>query len=75
MGTGTFVDHRLAYSPVKKTARGVDLLLILAVVGLVVFGLIMLYSASFDFSFNQFGSPTYMFARQMRWLGVGLLLA
>jgi cell division protein FtsW len=60
---------------VKKTARGVDLLLILAVVGLVVFGLIMLYSASFDFSFNQFGSPTYMFGRQVRWLGVGILLA
>src|SRR4029079_19627436 len=33
------------------------------------------YSASFDFSFNQFGSPTYMFSRQLRWLGVGLLLA
>jgi cell division protein FtsW len=37
--------------------------------------LIMLYSASFDFSFNQFGSPTYMFTRQVKWLGVGLLLA
>jgi cell division protein FtsW len=35
----------------------------------------MLYSASFDFSFNQFGSPTYMFTRQVKWLGVGLLLA
>jgi cell division protein FtsW len=49
--------------------------LILTVVALVVFGLIMLYSASFDFSFNQFGSPTYMFTRQVKWLGVGLLLA
>jgi cell division protein FtsW len=35
----------------------------------------MLYSASFDFSFNEFGSPTYMFTRQLKWLGVGLLLA
>jgi cell division protein FtsW len=75
MGTGTFVNNRLAYSPTKKRARGVDLLLILAVVALVVFGLIMLYSASFDFSFNEFGSPTYMFGRQVRWLGVGILLA
>jgi len=53
----------------------VDIPLILAVVALVVFGLIMLYSASFDFSFNEFGSPTYMFIRQLRWLGVGIVLA
>ena len=47
----------------------------LTVVALVVFGLIMLYSASFDFSFNEFGSSTYMFTRQVKWLGVGILLA
>jgi cell division protein FtsW len=35
----------------------------------------MLYSASFDFSFNAFGSPTYMFGRQVKWLCVGILLA
>jgi cell division protein FtsW len=64
----------MKYSPVRRLAR-VDIPLILAVVALVVFGLIMLYSASFDFSFNEFGSPTYMFARQVRWLGVGILLA
>jgi cell division protein FtsW len=65
----------MTYSPAKKLARRVDIALILAVVALVVFGLIMLYSASFDFSFNEFGSPTYMFGRQLRWLGVGILLA
>jgi len=75
MGTGTLVNNRLALSSVKKRARGVDIPLMLTVVALVVFGLIMLYSASFDFSFNQFGSPTYMFTRQVKWLGVGLLLA
>jgi cell division protein FtsW len=75
MGTRTFVSERMTYSPAKKLARRVDIPLILAVVALVVFGLIMLYSASFDFSFNEFGSPTYMFGRQLRWLGVGILLA
>ena len=74
MGTSTLVTERMKYSPVRRLAR-VDIPLILAVVALVVFGLIMLYSASFDFSFNEFGSPTYMFARQVRWLGVGVLLA
>jgi cell division protein FtsW len=75
MGTRTFVNDRMRVSPVRRLGFGVDVPLILAVVALVVFGLIMLYSASFDFSFNEFGSPTYMFSRQVRWLGVGLLLA
>jgi cell division protein FtsW len=75
MGTGTLVNHRVSLSSVKKRTRGVDIPLMLTVVALVVFGLIMLYSASFDFSFNEFGSPTYMFSRQVKWLGVGLLLA
>ena len=75
MGTGTLANNRLSLSSVKKRARGVDIPLMLTVVALVVFGLIMLYSASFDFSFNEFGSPTYMFSRQVKWLGVGVLLA
>ncbi|HEY3476776.1 MAG TPA: putative peptidoglycan glycosyltransferase FtsW [Anaerolineales bacterium] len=75
MGTRTFVKDGMTFSPVKGLSRGVDIPLVLTVVALVVFGLIMLYSASFDFSFNEFGSPTQMFSRQVRWLGVGLLLA
>ena len=75
MGTRTFVNKGMAFSPAKRMARGMDIPLILVVVALVVFGLIMLYSASFDFSFNEFGSPTHMFARQVRWLGLGILLA
>jgi cell division protein FtsW len=75
MGARTFVNNRTTFSPAKRLGRGVDVPLVLTVVALVVFGLIMLYSASFDFSFNEFGSPTYMFSRQVRWLGVGILLA
>lgn len=75
MGTRTFVNDRTPFTSAKQRRRSVDIPLILAVVALVVFGLIMLYSASFDFSFNEFGSSTYMFVRQVRWLGVGILLA
>jgi cell division protein FtsW len=80
MGAGTFVNERTGVST-KKLARGVrglrgiDIPLVLTVVALVVFGLIMLYSASFDFSFNEFGSSSYMFNRQVRWLGLGILCA
>ena len=71
MGTRTFVNDRVPFSPLKGLARGarkMDVPLMLTVVALAVFGLIMLYSASFDFSFNQFGSSSYMFARQVKWL-------
>ena len=75
MGTRTFVNEHVTFSPTKNLARGIDIPLALTVVALVVFGLIMLYSASFDFSFNEYGSSTYMFARQIRWLALGLLAA
>jgi cell division protein FtsW len=75
MGTRTFVNNRVPFSPAKNTSRGVDIPLLLVVVALLVFGLIMLYSASYDFSFNQYGSSTYMFGRQFRWLLLGSLMA
>ena len=75
MGTRTFVNERVTFSPAKNMARGIDIPLALTVVALVVFGLIMLYSASFDFSFNEYGSSTYMFIRQIKWLALGTLVA
>jgi cell division protein FtsW len=65
----------MSFSVPRNRRRGADLPMILVVVALLVFGLIMLYSASFDFSFNEYGSPTYMFSRQVRWLGLGILMA
>src|SRR5690606_4579764 len=67
--------ERVPFTTAKRLQHSMDIPLILTVVALVVFGLIMLYSASFDFSFNMFGSPTYMFSRQVRWLGLGILFA
>src|SRR5512141_1602162 len=75
MGTRTFVNDRLSFSPVRKLARGVDIPLVLTVVALMVFGLIMLYSASFDFSYKEFGSSTYMFTRQLKWMLLGVTVA
>jgi len=75
MGARTFVNDRLTFSFSRNWARSVDMPLLLTVIALLVFGLIMLYSASFDFSFNEYGSETYMFNRQVTWLGLGILLA
>ena len=74
MGTRTFVNDRLSFAPVRNLTRGVDIPLVLTVVALLVFGLIMLYSASFDFSYNEYGSSTYMFIRQVRWVSLGIVV-
>lgn len=75
MGARAFVNNRMSVPVSRNRRRGADLPMILVVIALLVFGLIMLYSASFDFSFNEYGSPTHMFNRQVRWLGLGILLA
>ena len=75
MGARTFVNDRLSFSFSRNWVRGVDVPLALTVIALLVFGLIMLYSASFDFSFSEYGSATYMFNRQLGWLGLGVLFA
>jgi cell division protein FtsW len=78
MGTRAFVNDRSDFPPSRnpvRAARSADIALILTVLALAVFGLIMLYSASFDFSFNEYGSSTYMFVRQLQWLGLGIAVA
>lgn len=75
MGSQTFVNDRFRFSLSRAAGRGLDMPLLLTVIALTVFGLIMLYSASFDYSFNEYGSAAYMFLRQLRWLGIGVVAA
>jgi cell division protein FtsW len=49
--------------------------LLVTVVALVVFGLVMLFSSSWDFSLGIYGDPMYMFNRQLTWLGLGAVIA
>ena len=76
MGTGTFVKDR-PYSINNPAGffRGFDMPLLVCVVALIVFGLAMLFSASWDFSLGAYGDPMYMFDRQLMWLGLGLVIA
>jgi cell division protein FtsW len=66
----------------KKKARAgapmrleFDVILLLVVITLIIFGSLMVYSASSDFSFTVYGSPTYVFQRQLMWLGLGSVIA
>jgi cell division protein FtsW len=52
-----------------------DVILMLATITLIIFGSLMVYSASSDFSFSVYGSPTFVFQRQLMWLGLGSAVA
>jgi len=58
----------------RRPARlQIDVPMVLTIVTLVAFGLLMMYSASWDasLSITKGESPTYLFFRQLMWLGVG----
>jgi cell division protein FtsW len=60
--------------PARKKMFGlrIDTMLLVVVGALLAFGLMMVYSTTFDWSYQEFGSPSVIFMRQMRWLVVGL---
>ena len=56
----------------RQVRLGLDVMLLLLVITLIIFGLVMVYSASWDFAYRATGDPTYTFKRQLIWLGLGL---
>ena len=57
----------------RVTSLRMDIPLLLSVITLLVFGLVMLYSASFDYSREFYhGDASRIFVRQLWWLGLGL---
>ena len=79
MGTRTYmnvVDDSMA-RPMVKAHKSVrlhfDVPLLLVTVTLMIFGMLMVYSASWDFSFTNNGSATYILRRQFAFMGVGCL--
>ncbi|MGQ9627199.1 MAG: putative lipid II flippase FtsW [Anaerolineae bacterium] len=53
-----------------------DYLLVIIVATLLIIGLMMVYSATFDLAYREFGEPLYFFIRQVVWtsLGAAILL-
>ncbi|TES89480.1 MAG: cell division protein FtsW [Anaerolineales bacterium] len=60
---------------IKSVRLGIDVPLLLATFTLVIFGLLMVFSASWDFSFLVYDSHTYMFTQQVKWLCVGVVIS
>lgn len=55
----------------RTVTLGIDVPLLLVIATLMIFGSLMVYSASWDYSFLIFGSPTYIFSRQVLWMLLG----
>ena len=72
------VEERMS-SPAKPATKKralqfkIDVPLLLVIISLLIFGLLMVYSASYDYSFLFYGNSTTMFKRQLIFLAIGLL--
>ena len=75
MGTRAFVNKRYQAST-RPSAKSGDAPLLITVITLLAFGLLMLYSASVDYSVEILGEgPNYMLKRQVLWLLLGIAAA
>ena len=55
-----------------KSNNGGDLVIVLLVLILCIFGIIMVFSASYYTSINESGSPYAYLRRQLMWFAIGL---
>jgi len=62
-------------APVRKKIFGlpIDGMLLVVVGALVGFGLLMVYSTTFDWSYRAYDDAAFIFLRQVSWLGVGII--
>ncbi len=84
MGTRIFRSAALAPTQttglpgqsVRKVGGSIDIPLMLVMALLMVFGLVMLFSASYDYSQKiLLEDPTYLFNRQLLWMAGGIAMA
>lgn len=83
MGTRIFRDATVTVKPlpsqpepaVSRPKGPVDFPLLMVVIVFVVFGLLILFSASWDYSLIWYDNPMYQFTRQVIWMFLGLTLA
>lgn len=57
----------------RRRRSGPDYVLVLVVAGLLVIGLMMVYSATFDWSYQEYQSSFHIASRQFTWVGAGLV--
>ncbi len=78
MGTAAFVKDQPATTrpAARRTgSRYGDLFLLSATAALCLFGLLLLYSASTDYSFREYHNAYYIFNKQVLWMALGAVSA
>lgn len=75
IGDATLKQRRIVQSKAQRRPvyLGIDVPMLLVTITLAIFGLLMVYSASWDYSLRLYGSPTRIFVRQVAWLGLGTM--
>lgn len=74
IGKSTVKQTRVSQRTAAKqriVRLGLDVPLLLVTITLVIFGLLMVYSASWDYSMRLGNPPSYFFSRQVLWLFIG----
>jgi cell division protein FtsW len=59
----------------NKVQLKIDVPLLLIVIAFLIIGLVMVYSASYDYSNLFYGNPGTIFYRQLIWMAIGLVIA
>lgn len=57
---------------INNQRGGFDYLLLVIVAALLIIGLMMVYSATFDLAYKEYDQPTYFFIRQVLWAAIGV---
>ena len=70
--------EKMGYQPASQENRrlvvlGIDVPFLLILIILLIFGIEMVYSASWDFSYDNYDDALYTLTRQLWWLGLGVL--
>jgi len=58
----------------RITRARTDYVLVVIVAALCIVGLMMVYSATFDMAYLEYGNPNFFFHRQMIWMGLGVVV-
>ena len=82
MGTRILSETTVAVEPAVEAPKTplfyfkgwVDIPLLLVMVVFIAFGLLMVYSSSWDYSLTWYGDPMYQFFRQIIWMGIAIAI-
>ena len=74
-GAAVAIPDKKSVGKRRVVHLGFDGILLLVVLTLVIFGILMVHSASWDYSLAKWNSPTVLVQRQVLWLVIGLVTA